>query len=179
MIYVVQPGDTLFIIAQRFNTTVETILSLNPKINNQDFIFPGQIIKINLAQPSQLCPNLYKGDRGPDVSRIQLLLRAAGFGPVTIDGIFGPKTQEALIEFQQMVMEADVTGFVNLETWVALGAVCKPFSKKIQYAIRPRETLNIIAARFSITVEDILQANPQITNANAIFAGQVINIPNR
>ena len=42
--YIVQPGDTLSIIARRFGTTVAAILSRNPQITNPDLIFPGQII---------------------------------------------------------------------------------------------------------------------------------------
>ncbi|MBE3598800.1 MAG: LysM peptidoglycan-binding domain-containing protein [Limnochordaceae bacterium] len=42
--YTVQPGDTLFFIAQRFGTTVTAILALNPQITNPDLIFPGQVI---------------------------------------------------------------------------------------------------------------------------------------
>lgn len=39
------------------------------------------------------------------------------------------------------------------------------------------ETLTSIALAFGVSVQDILRANPQITNPNVIFAGQVICIP--
>ncbi|MBO8126909.1 MAG: LysM peptidoglycan-binding domain-containing protein, partial [Firmicutes bacterium] len=45
-IYIVQPGDTLFSIAQRFGTTVQAILALNPQITDPNLIFPGQQICI-------------------------------------------------------------------------------------------------------------------------------------
>lgn len=44
MVYVIQPGDTLFLIARRFGVTVEDILASNPQIIDPDLIFPGQII---------------------------------------------------------------------------------------------------------------------------------------
>ncbi|NLG69252.1 MAG: LysM peptidoglycan-binding domain-containing protein [Firmicutes bacterium] len=44
--YTVQPGDTLFFIAQRFGTTVDAILAINPQIANPNLIFPGQVICI-------------------------------------------------------------------------------------------------------------------------------------
>lgn len=47
--YIVQPGDTLFLIAQRFNTTVEAILRVNPQITNPNIIFVGQRICIPIA----------------------------------------------------------------------------------------------------------------------------------
>jgi len=44
--YTVQPGDTLFFIAQRFGTTVDAILAINPQITNPSAIFPGTVICI-------------------------------------------------------------------------------------------------------------------------------------
>jgi len=45
------------------------------------------------------------------------------------------------------------------------------------YTVRAGDTLFFIARRFGITVAQILAANPQITNQNLIFIGQVICIP--
>jgi len=43
--YTVQAGDTLFVIARRFGTTVESIVDLN-NLENPELIFPGQVLKI-------------------------------------------------------------------------------------------------------------------------------------
>lgn len=48
-VYIVQPGDTLFRIAQRFGTTVDAILAANPDIKDPNVIFPGQKILIPKA----------------------------------------------------------------------------------------------------------------------------------
>jgi len=45
-VYFVQRGDTLRIIAERFNTTVETILKVNPQIYNANVIYTGQSITL-------------------------------------------------------------------------------------------------------------------------------------
>ncbi|MBS4031896.1 MAG: DUF3794 domain-containing protein [Clostridiales bacterium] len=45
-VYIVQKGDTLFKIAQRFRTTVDAILAANPEIKDPNLIFPGQKIII-------------------------------------------------------------------------------------------------------------------------------------
>lgn len=44
--YVVRPGDGLTGIARRFGTDVDTLLSLNPEIENRDLIFVGDIIRL-------------------------------------------------------------------------------------------------------------------------------------
>lgn len=45
------------------------------------------------------------------------------------------------------------------------------------YTIQPGDTLESIAARNNITLEILLQYNPQITDPLSITPGQVINIP--
>lgn len=45
------------------------------------------------------------------------------------------------------------------------------------YLIRPGDTLSGIAARYHTSVAALMQANPQIHNANLIYAGQRLNVP--
>jgi spore coat assembly protein SafA len=175
MTYVVQSGDTLFSIAQKFNTTLNAIIFANPQITDPNMIFPGQTIAIPTG--TQSCPLLHQGDRGPVVRRFQLLLSFARYNPGPLDGIFGPKTQAALLAFQRNTKELDVTGVVDVETWTALGAECEPRPVVTSYIVRPGDSLFIIATRFNVSVASILQINPKITNPNVIFVGQVINIP--
>lgn len=44
LLYVVQPGDTLFSIAQRFSLDLNLLIQANPQIADPDLIFPGQIV---------------------------------------------------------------------------------------------------------------------------------------
>lgn len=53
--YTIQPGDTLFLLAQRFGTTVQAIIAANPGIDPQRLI-PGQVICIPVAPP---CPGFF------------------------------------------------------------------------------------------------------------------------
>lgn len=48
---------------------------------------------------------------------------------------------------------------------------------KGDYTIRPGDTLSKLAERFKVTVQDLLDANPQITNKDLIRAGAQLNIP--
>lgn len=46
------------------------------------------------------------------------------------------------------------------------------------YTVRASDTLFIIANRFRTSIQQIVDANPQIVNPNIIFVNQVICIPN-
>ncbi len=63
-------------------------------------------------------PLVRKGDQNHPVKTLQYLLRARGH-TVTVDGIFGPKTDAAVRAFQQQKGLA-VDGIVGPDTWSAL-----------------------------------------------------------
>jgi peptidoglycan hydrolase-like protein with peptidoglycan-binding domain len=66
-------------------------------------------------------PELYEGIQGQvaAVTDLQNLLRAKGYTYVIADGTFGPKTKQAVIEFQtKSKLKAD--GIVGTQTWAAL-----------------------------------------------------------
>jgi len=46
------------------------------------------------------------------------------------------------------------------------------------YTVRPGDTMSKIAMRNGVSVAQLLQANPQVTNPNKINVGDVLNIPN-
>lgn len=46
-----------------------------------------------------------------------------------------------------------------------------------KYTVRSGDTLYIISQKFNTTVTAILAINPQITNPNYLYIGQVINVP--
>ena len=60
------------------------------------------------------------GASGPAVEELQSRLSRLGYNPGTVDGVFGPTTQQAVIEFQRdRGLEAD--GVVGSGTWASLG----------------------------------------------------------
>jgi len=124
--YVVQPGDTLTRIAQRFGTTVQALLAANPQITNPNLIYVGQVIEI-------------------------------------------PGGQEAT-PTQTLVPTPTATPATPTPTPTPSGTTTT-------YVVQPGDTLTRIAQRFGTTVQALLAANPQITNPNLIYVGQVIEIP--
>lgn len=69
------------------------------------------------------CPLLKKGSSGASVKKLQMKLAAAGYSPGKIDGIFGSRTEAAVLAFQKnrgLVQD----GIVGSRTWAALGVSC-------------------------------------------------------
>jgi tyrosinase len=98
--YVVQTGDTLAAIANRFGVGLSALKAANPQVANPDRIFPGQV--------------------------------------VTIPGSFP-----------------------------AAGS---------DYVVQTGDTLIAIANRFGVSVAALKAANPQISNPDSIFPGQIITV---
>ena len=65
--------------------------------------------------------SLQNGSRGDDVTDLQEMLEAAGFSPGTIDGIFGPKTEAALRDYQA-ANDLVVDGIAGEEVMASFGA---------------------------------------------------------
>ncbi len=56
--YTVQPGDTLALIATRFDTSVEELMRLNG-LTNPDLIYVGQVLRLPDNQPDATAPPLH------------------------------------------------------------------------------------------------------------------------
>jgi peptidoglycan hydrolase-like protein with peptidoglycan-binding domain len=71
-----------------------------------------------MSDPIQPWPLVKQGSQGHPVPALQYLLRARGH-TVTVDGIFGPKTEAAVKSFQT-AERLTVDGIVGPQTWGAL-----------------------------------------------------------
>lgn len=67
----------------------------------------------------QIGDRLRRGDRGPGVKEAQRLLKAAGFDPGPIDGIFGARTEQAVNAFKK-ANGLGVKDVVGAKTWKRL-----------------------------------------------------------
>lgn len=167
--YVVQPGDTLFNISQRFGTTVHAIQNCNPQIVNPNQIFPGQILCVPGAPaPPQPCP---AGCGGPYIVQ-----------PGDTLFIIAQKFNTTVQRLQQCNPQIVNPNLIHPGTILCVpqgtggGPPCAPGCGN-PYTVQPGDTLFFIAQRFGTTVQAILACNPQITNPNLIFPGQVICVP--
>jgi peptidoglycan hydrolase-like protein with peptidoglycan-binding domain len=62
-------------------------------------------------------PTLKKGSKQPEVKDLQEALKALGFSPGKVDGVFGTATEQAVKKFQASV-GLDVDGVAGPITWL-------------------------------------------------------------
>lgn len=156
--YTIRAGDTLFQIAQRFNTTVQAILAANPGIAPES-LYVGQGICVPQAQPT--CP-----------AGLTTYVIQAGDTLSAIARKFNTTVQALLAANPGIVPEMMYIGQVICVPIVA--SQC-PISTS-PYQIKQGDTIANIAARFNVTVSDILNANPSVV-PERLYIGQVICIP--
>ena len=112
------------------------------------------------------------GSEGPRVMLLQSTLKKLGFFNSTIDGVFGEKTKEAVINFQKSFgLEAD--GIVGANTWNTLRPYIFGY---VKYIVQAGDSIYSLANRFNTTVNAILAANPNI-NASNLLIGSSLIIP--
>jgi len=88
--YTVITGDTLSAIAIRFGTTVKRLVELN-NITNANIIKAGQVLKLSAS--NIIVSSDTKTTR---IKALQVALNASYKSGLTVDGIWGPKTEAAV-----------------------------------------------------------------------------------
>ena len=163
--YTIVSGDTLRKIADKCGTTVSALRRANPEIGSGNLIYPGQLLYL----PGAI---LYGGNgfntyiiaRGDTLKSL-----AARFG-TSVDYLLSLNTNitnaNVIYEGQRLVYPENGGGNPN--------PVPNPSGL---YTVQKGDTIKKIAAWTFTTVDEILRVNPQISNANLIYAGQVINMP--
>lgn len=132
--YMVQPGDTLWGIAERYlgdGSRWHDLYAYNNLPSTEIHI--GDVIELPPAdwaedkaedpaeKPKATLPELRRGDTGRGVDALQLLLLNAGYpiGPCGVDGELGEDTEAALRAFQSD-QGLTVTGTTTEITWILL-----------------------------------------------------------
>lgn len=69
--------------------------------------------------PSYILPTLQLGSRGENVRKLQTYLNQLG-QRIAMDGVFGPETRQAVINFQAQAGVQPIDGIVGPRTWTAI-----------------------------------------------------------
>ena len=157
--YTVKVGDTLGEIADKFKTTPQAILALNP-LADPNVLMAGQELKIPGELPVEMGgPRTYTVQRGDTLSGIAVNFKVAMSELMKLNNIADP---DAIYPGQQLLISG--------------GALVPTPAQPRTYTVRAGDTLYTIATRFGVTVWALQVAN-NISNPNTIYVGQELKIP--
>jgi spore germination protein len=128
---------------------------------------------LNYEIEVRILTTLRHGARGPEVKELQRLLVKWGYSPGPIDGIFGTKTEQAVLQFQKD-RGLKVDGILGAITWKALQGQPQPGYQL--YTIQAGDTFYRIALSFQISLPSLLATNRDV-NPTSLTVGQQIRIP--
>ncbi len=151
--YTVQAGDSLWLIAQKYHTTVDAIKSLNGLTS--DLLNIGQVLKIPVEQ-------------GGTAPYIEYIVRA-GDSLWTIAQRYGT-TVEAIMRLNGLSSDALRIGQV-----LKIPAQADTPSSYIEYTVRAGDSLWTIAQKYHTTVDAIKSQNG-LSN-DMLRIGQILRIP--
>lgn len=149
--YQVCAGDTLSGIANRFNTTVDELVSIN-NIKNPNLIIVGQILK--LKRDKQNGSNIYVVQAGDTLSEIAQKYGTTYQELARLNNISNPNL---IVVGQKIKISAN-----------------NSVTDRI-YIVQEGDTLSKIAKMYNTTVGDLVAKN-NIKNPNLIFVGEKLKI---
>ncbi len=167
--YVVQPGDTLAIIAGKYNTSASAIAAAN-NLSNWNLIYAGSTLII---------PSANTGGTGtqPSSNLIRYIVKS------------GDTLSQIAVNYNTSVQAIkNANGFTssyiypNQGVWVPVGVYVPPANKPPTYPsgqyywVQPGDNLFAIGLRFGVNIYRIAEANG-ILNLNRIYAGVPLLIP--
>jgi len=201
--YTVKPGDTLYLIATRNGTSVDTIMSLNSL--SSTMIYPGQVLILPEKGTKQY--TVQPGDT------LYLIAKSFGTSVDTIMSLNGlsstmiypgqvllvPGSGQAPGNTQYYTVQPGDTLYLIAKSFgtsvdsimslnglsstviypgqvlLVSGSGQAPKGKTQQYTVRPGDTLYLIAQHFGTSVDSIMSLNG--LSSTVIYPGQVLLVP--
>ena len=168
--YIVEKGDTLYSIANKFNTTVDNLKSINKLVT--DALAIGQIIKL----PASLEDN-EEEEATPDLTTYIVksgdnLYAIANKYNTTVDEI------KRLNNLKSNILSiGEVLNVPAIQEEVEEPEIIPPEISDNTYVVKSGDTLYKIALENNTTVDDLKNLN-NLTN-NTLSIGQVLNLPTK
>ncbi len=204
--YVVQPGDTLFSIAARFNVSVSDLATIN-RIYDVNSLYVGQVLTLPAMLPINVTTNYpvttqpqpaTGGAINPVIYTPPVVTYPSGTTVTTVttytsytvrQGDFLSAIAQKFNTTPDAIMSANAISDPNLlyvgqiltiprtnTKVVSPVVVTRPVVKGRMYIVQPGDNLFGIAARFRTNAWAIARANG-ILDLNMIFVGQPLVIP--
>lgn len=157
--YTIKSGDTLYLLAIRYNTTVEAIMAINPGIDPNN-LQVGEVICIpETTPPPTRCPR--------------------GSFPYTIKA--GDTLYMLAIEYDTTVQAIiNLNPGINPNNLQVGEVICIPEDDKpscdTYYVVKAGDTLYSIARKYDVTVAELMAANPGVDPDN-LQVGAILCIP--
>jgi len=170
--YIVQPGDTLFLISLKFNVSMSAIMAAN-NITNANFVYVGEQLDI----PSAAGPRAPAGGTTYVVQTGDTLFKIALRYNVTLATLMSANgiVNSNLIYVGQ-TLTIPGSNYTPTATPSSPQPTAVPSSGNGTYVVQTGDTLGKIALRYGISYLALSAANG-ILNPNLIFVGQVLTIP--
>jgi murein DD-endopeptidase MepM/ murein hydrolase activator NlpD len=151
----VQPGDTLWALAQRYNTTTQAILETNG-LTGQDLL-PGAVL--TLPGGSTAAPETYTVQTGDTLYDIAVAFSLTTDALIAINNLDGTTIKPGQLLVLKMAPSA---------------APPAP----LEVTVQPGDTLWALAATNETTIDALVEAN-QLSSASSLRPGDTLVIPGR
>jgi len=153
--YIVARGDTLKSLANRFNTSMDYLMSLNLDITNANVIYEGQRLIVptsgGIPTPPPTSSHLYVIQRGDTLKKI---------------AVWTNTTVEAILKVNPQINNANL---------IYVGQTINLPASVNTYVVQRGDTLKKIAAKFGTTVNSLVSLNG-LANPDRIYTGQILRI---
>ena len=162
--YVIKPGDTIYKLAQTYNTTVAAIMAANPGLDPNN-LQVGQVICIPMGTPPPpLCDGMYYVVRPGDT-----FYSIANMFGITVAQLIAanPGVDPNNLQVGQLICIPKQT------------PPPKPCPGGSIYVVRANDSLTSILLRFNISVMDLMAGNPDLCLEDIKVGDELCILPHK
>jgi LysM repeat protein len=179
--YVVQAGDTLYRIAQKFNVNPAALISAN-SLTNPNLIYVGQRLIIpsgggasapvaSTSDATGTSSSTYIIQPGDTLYKIMLKFNVSASALISANNLTNPN----LLFVGQRLIIPGVGGTVPVVATQPAATAAAPVSGSV-YVVQSGDTLYKIALKLGVDAASLIAAN-HLTNPNLLYVGQQLAIP--
>lgn len=154
----IKSGDTLWQIAKDYETTVNTILEMNPTITDGDMIVPDTVIKVPMLKFNEELYENYIVEPGDNLTSIAKAHKIS---------------LEDLIAINRQVISNPDKIYPGLTLTVPK---IKEEHYEINYKVKSGDTISGISTTFGCNIDKIKELNPNLKDINRIKEGDILTL---